>query len=140
MVRDLIYDGDRCYDFAHTISQKHVKDLTTKWYKRYLKKFNMKLLTKLPNNGILPHDDGQIYINHAKFNTDLKATYVYCVSSLKVDSFHEYKKIFSNEFEPITPDVGVGLADELSYGESVEVGLGLGEKSSCGKFILISMY
>jgi hypothetical protein len=34
ILRDLNYDGDRCYDFAHTILQKHVKDLTTKWYKR----------------------------------------------------------------------------------------------------------
>jgi hypothetical protein len=33
----------------------------------------MKLLTKLQKKGILPHDDGQIYINHAKFDTNLKA-------------------------------------------------------------------
>ncbi len=30
LVRDLEYDGDRCHDFAHTISQKHVMDLTSK--------------------------------------------------------------------------------------------------------------
>jgi hypothetical protein len=48
MVRDLEYDGANCYDFAHTILQKHVMDLTSKWYKRYLEKFGMKLLTKLP--------------------------------------------------------------------------------------------
>jgi hypothetical protein len=36
MVRDLKYDGAECYNFAHTILQKHVMDLTSKWYKRYL--------------------------------------------------------------------------------------------------------
>jgi hypothetical protein len=30
MVRDLEYDGAKCYDFAHTILQKHVMDLTSK--------------------------------------------------------------------------------------------------------------
>jgi hypothetical protein len=94
MVRDLEYDGGRCYDFEHTIPQKHVIDLTSKWYKMYLEKFGMKLLTKLPKNGILPHDDGQIYINHATFDTNLKATYVYCISFLKANSFGEYTKIF----------------------------------------------
>jgi hypothetical protein len=94
MVRDLEYDGARCYDFAHTILQKHVMDLTSKWYKRYLEKFGMKLLTKLPKKGILPHDDGQIYINHAEFDTDLKSTYVYCILSLKGNSFGENTKIF----------------------------------------------
>jgi hypothetical protein len=54
----------------------------------------MKLLTKFPKNGILPHDDGQIYINHAKFDINLKATYVYCISSLKANSHGEYTKIF----------------------------------------------
>ncbi len=88
----------------------------------------MKLLTKLPKNGILPHDDGQIYINHAKFDTNLKAIYVYCILSLKANSFCEYTKIFSNEIDPITPDVGAGLADESSYGESVEALLGFGDK------------
>ncbi len=34
IVKDMNYDGERCYDFAHTISQKHVKDLATKLYKR----------------------------------------------------------------------------------------------------------
>jgi hypothetical protein len=77
MVRDLEYDGARCYDFPHTILQKHVMDLTSKWYKRYLDKFGMKLLTKLPKKGFLPHDEGQIYINHAKFDNNLKTTYVY---------------------------------------------------------------
>jgi hypothetical protein len=28
MVRDLEYDGAKCYDFAHTILQKRVMDLT----------------------------------------------------------------------------------------------------------------
>jgi hypothetical protein len=47
LVRDLEYDRARCNDFAHTILQKHVMDLTSKWYKRYLDKFGMKLLTKM---------------------------------------------------------------------------------------------
>ncbi len=94
MVRDLEYDGGRCYDFAHTIFQKHVMDLTSKWYKRYLEKFGMKLLTKFPKYGILPHNDGQIYIIHAKFDTNLKATYVYFVSYSNANSFGEYTKIF----------------------------------------------
>ncbi len=139
-VGDLEYDGGRCYDFAQTISQKHVMDLTSKWYKRYLEKIGMKLLNKLLKNGILPHDDGQIYINHAKFNSNLKTTYVYCVLSSKANSFGEFTKIFSNEIDPITPDVGAGLADESCYGESVEAWLGFGDKSSNGKSNLISMY
>ncbi len=48
MVRDLEYDGAKCYDFVHTLLQIHVMDLTSKWYKRYFEKFGMKLLTKLP--------------------------------------------------------------------------------------------
>jgi hypothetical protein len=58
IVRDLEYDGAKCYDFAHTISQKHFMDLTSKMYKRCLDKFGMKLLTKFPKKGNLPHDDG----------------------------------------------------------------------------------
>jgi hypothetical protein len=73
IVRDLEY-GAKCYDFAHTILQKHVMDLTSKLYKRYLEKIGMKLLTKIPKDGFLPHDDGRIYINHAKFDINLKAT------------------------------------------------------------------
>jgi hypothetical protein len=57
IVRDLEYDDAKCYDFAHTILQKHVMDLTSKMYKRYLDKFGMKLLTKIPKDGNLPHDD-----------------------------------------------------------------------------------
>jgi hypothetical protein len=140
MVRDLEYDGGRCYDFAHTILQKHVMDLTSKWYKRYLDKFGIKLLTNVLENVILPHDNGQIYINHAKYDINLSATYVYCVLSLKANSFGEYTKIFSNEIDLITPDVGAGLADESSYGESVEALLGFGYKSSNGKSDLISLY
>jgi hypothetical protein len=30
IVKDLEYDGAKCYDFAHTILQKHVMDLTSK--------------------------------------------------------------------------------------------------------------
>ncbi len=40
------YDGAKCYDFAHTILQKYVMDLTSKMYKRYRENFCMKLLTK----------------------------------------------------------------------------------------------
>jgi hypothetical protein len=140
IVRDLEYDGAKCYDFACTILQKHVMDLTSKWYNRYLEKFGMKLLTKFPKNGILPHDDGKIYINHAKFDINLKATYVYCISSLKTNTSGECTKIYSNEIDPLTPDVGAGLADESSYGESVEALLGFGYKSSNGKSDLISLY
>ncbi len=28
IVKDIKFNGERCYDFAHTILQKHVKDLT----------------------------------------------------------------------------------------------------------------
>ncbi len=34
ILKDMNYNGERYYDFAHTISQKHVKDLATKLYKR----------------------------------------------------------------------------------------------------------
>jgi hypothetical protein len=142
IVRDLEYDGAECYDFAHTISQKHVMDLTSKMYKRYFENFGMKLLTKIPKDGILPHDDEQIYINinHAKFDLSLKATYVYCISSLKTNSSRECTKIFPNEIDPLTPEVGAGFADESSYGESGEAFLGSGYNSSNGKFDLISLY
>jgi hypothetical protein len=85
----------------------------------------MKLLTKFPKNGILLHDDGQIYTNHEKIDINLKATYVYCISSLKTNTSGECTKIYSNEIDPLTPDVGAGLADESSYGESVEALVGL---------------
>jgi hypothetical protein len=140
IVRDLEYDGAKCYDFAHTILQKHVMDLTSKMYKRYLENFGMKLLTKIPKDGNLPHDDEQIYINHAKFDISLKATYVYCISSLKTNSSRECTKIFSNEIDPLTPEVGAGFADKSSYGESGEAFLGFGYKSSNGKSDLISLY
>ncbi len=94
IVRDLEYDGAKCYDFACTILQKHVMDLTSKMYKRYLENFCMKLLTKIPKDRNLPQDDEQICINHAKFDISLKATYVYCVSSLKTNSSCEKYKVF----------------------------------------------
>jgi hypothetical protein len=115
-------------------------DFTSKLYKRYLEKFDMKLLTKIPKDGLLPHDDGQIYINHAKFDINLKATYVCCISSLKTNSSGECTKIFSNEIDPLIPDVGAGFADESSSGESGEAFLGFGYKSSNGKSNLISLY
>jgi hypothetical protein len=70
----------------------------------------------------------------------LKATYVYCISSLKTNSSHESTKIFSNEIDPLTPEVGAGFADKSSYGESGEAFLGFGYKSSNGKSGLISLY
>ncbi len=57
IVRDLEYEGAKCYDFAHTILQKHVMDLTSKMYKRYLENFGIKLLTKIPKDGHLSYDD-----------------------------------------------------------------------------------
>jgi hypothetical protein len=68
----------------------------------------------------------------------LKATFVYCISSLKPNSSRESTNIFSNEIDPLTPDVGAGLADESSYGESGEAFLGFGYKSSNGKSNSIS--
>ncbi len=125
---------------AHTILQKHVMDLTSKMYKRYLEKFGMKLLTKIPKDGNLPHDDEQIFINHAKLDLSLRATYVYCISSPKTNSSGEFTNIFFNEIDPLTPEVRAGFADELSYGESDEAFLGFRYKSSNGKSDLISLY
>jgi hypothetical protein len=50
IVRDLEYDGAKCYDFAHTIVQKHKMDLTSKMYKRYFQIFGMTLLTRNPKD------------------------------------------------------------------------------------------
>jgi hypothetical protein len=99
------YDGERCYDFAHTIPQKHVKDLTTKLCKRYLHRFGIKLLTEMPKNGICPTDGGKIYINHAKFDANLKATHVYCMLSQEADSNHEDTTKDINEIEFVTCEV-----------------------------------
>ncbi len=62
--------------------QKHVKDLTSKMYKRYLDKFDLKLLTKLPKKGFVPVLGGEISVNHAPIDINLRLTYVYCISSL----------------------------------------------------------
>jgi hypothetical protein len=70
----------------------------------------------------------------------LKATFVYCISSLKTISSRESTKIFSNEIDTLTPDVGVGFVDKSSYGEYGEAFLGFGYKSSNGKANLISLY
>ena len=107
IVKDMNYDGERCYDFAHTIFQKHVKDLATKLYKRYLHRFGIKLLTKMPKNGICPTDGGKICINHATFNANLKATHVYCILSQEADSNHEDTTIDINKIECVTCEVGV---------------------------------
>jgi hypothetical protein len=45
-----------------------------------------------------------------KNDTDLKATYVYCILSLKSNSFGEYTKIFSIEIDPVTPNIEGGLS------------------------------
>ena len=37
---------------------------------------------------------------------------------MKTNSSRECTKIFSNEIDPLTPEVGAGFADESSYGES----------------------
>ncbi len=89
IVKDMNYDGERCYDFAHTILQKHVKDLATKLYERYLHRFGIKLWTKISINGICLADGGKFCINHATFNAGLKATHVYCILSQEADSNHE---------------------------------------------------
>jgi hypothetical protein len=135
IVRDLEYDGAKCNDFAHTILQKHVMDLTSKMYKRHLENLGMKLLTKIPKDGNLPHDDEQIYINHAKFDS-LKTTYVYCVSFLKANSSRESTKIFSNEIDPLTPELGAGFADEKKEYMLEHINSGLADPSLEGNSIL----
>jgi hypothetical protein len=109
IVRDLQYDGAKCYDFAHTISQKHIMDLTSKMYKRYLENFGMKILTKIPKDGNLPHDDEQIYINHAKFDISLKKTYVYCISFLKTILSVDVQRFFLMRLTPSHLKLGQGL-------------------------------
>ncbi len=114
------YDAERSYDFAHTISQKHVKDLTTKLYKRFLDKFDMKLLKKKPKSRVLPVDGGEICINHETFDKELKRTNVYCVSSTKVSSMYpeETKTTFSNSFDSDAIVSYVGeIVDNLSRGK-----------------------
>jgi hypothetical protein len=111
-----------------------------KMYKRYLENFGMKLLTRIPKDGNLLHDDERICINHAKFDISLNATFVYCISSLKTNSSRESTKIFSNEIDPLSLEVGAGFANKSSYGESCEVLIGFGYKSSNGKSNLISLY
>jgi hypothetical protein len=86
------YDGERCYDFAHTILQIHVKDLATKLYKRYIHRFGNKFLTKMQKNRFRPTDGGKVCINHAKFDVDLKPTHVYCISSQEADSNEDTMK------------------------------------------------
>jgi hypothetical protein len=39
IVKDMNYENERCYDFAHTIFQKLVKDLAMELYKRYLHRY-----------------------------------------------------------------------------------------------------
>ena len=97
IVKDIKFDGERCYDFAHTILQKHVKDLTSKMYKRYLDKFDLKLLTKLPKKGFVPVLGGEISVNHVPIDINLRVTYVYCVSSLTPN--HEETSEYFNEID-----------------------------------------
>jgi hypothetical protein len=42
--------------------------------------------------------------------TNLEATCVYCILSLKDNSFGEYTKIFSSEIDPVTPNIEGGLS------------------------------
>jgi hypothetical protein len=110
IVKDLTFDAERSYDFAHTISQKHVKDMTTKLYKRFLDKFGMKLLTKKPKNGIFPVNGGEICINHETFDKELKRTNVFCVSSEKNPLYDETKTKFTDSFDH---DAIVTYIDEI---------------------------
>ncbi len=126
IVKDINYDGERCYDFARTILQKHVKYLVTKLYKGYLHRFGIKLLKKMPKNGICPTDGGKICINHATFDANFKATHVYCISSQEADSNHEDTTKDINEIECVTCEVGVEVADKVA------------EEYSQGKLNLIS--
>ncbi len=100
-----------------------MKDLTTKLYKRFLDKFDMKLLTKKPKHGVLPVDGGEICINHETFDKKLKRTYVYCVSSTKVTSLYpeETKTTFSDSFvsDAIVSYVGEIVYNLLVIGEEV---------------------
>ncbi len=96
-MKDIKFDGERCYDFAHTILQKHVKDLTLKMYQRYLDKFDQKLLTKLPKKGLVPVLGGEISVNHVPININLRLTYVYCLSSLTPN--HEETSEYFNEID-----------------------------------------
>jgi hypothetical protein len=93
-VKDVEFNGERCHDFAHTISQKHVKDLTSKMYKRYLDKFDRKLLAKLPKKGLVPVPGGEISVNHVPIDINLQLTYVYCVSSL-TPNYEETSEYFN---------------------------------------------
>ena len=85
-----------------------------KLYKRYLQRFGIKLLTKMLKNGICPTDGGKICINHATFDADLKATHVYCLSSLEADSTHEDTTKDINEIECVTCEVRVEVADQVA--------------------------
>jgi hypothetical protein len=75
--------------------QKHVKDLTSKMYKRYLDKFDLKLLTKLSKKGLVPVHDREISVNHVPIDLNLWLTYVYCISSLTPN--HEEISQYFNE-------------------------------------------
>ncbi len=96
-MKDIKFDGERCYDFAHTVSQKHVKDLTSKMYKRYLDKIDLKSLTKLPKKGLVPILGGEISVNHVLIDINLRLTNVYCISSLTTN--HEETSQYFNEID-----------------------------------------
>ena len=66
-------------------------------YKRYLDKFDLKLLTKLPKKGLVPVHDGEISVNHVPIDINLRVTYVYCVSSLTPN--HEETSEYLNEID-----------------------------------------
>ncbi len=66
-------------------------------YKKYLDKFDLKLLTKLPKKGFVPVHDGEIIVNHVPIDINLRVTYVYCISSLTPN--HEKTSEYFNEID-----------------------------------------
>ncbi len=66
-------------------------------YKRYLDKFDRKLLTKLPTKGLVPVLGGEISLNHVPIDINLWLTHVYCISSLTPN--HEETSEYFNEID-----------------------------------------
>ncbi len=73
----------------------------------------MKLLTKLQKNEFFHMMMGKFTSIMQKNDTDLEATYVYCISSLKANSFGEYTKIFFSEIDPVKPNIEGGLSRRI---------------------------
>ncbi len=66
-------------------------------YKKYLDKFDLKLLTKLPKKGLVPAHDGEISVNHVPIDINHWVTYVYYVSSLTPN--HEETSEYFNQID-----------------------------------------